>query len=67
MNPILQRTLKAYRPLYLHGLLKEGQYRLPALHSRDDPAASATRPGRCLLRVALTSLGRHLFNHRSQP
>ena len=29
MNKMLQRTLVAYRPLYLHGLLMDGQYRLP--------------------------------------
>lgn len=67
MNPILQRALKAHRPLDLHGLLKDGQYRWPALHSQGDPSASATRPGRCMLQVALTGLGRRLFNHRSQP
>ena len=29
MHPILHRALKAYRPLYLHGLLRDGQYPLP--------------------------------------
>lgn len=36
MNPILQRIAMAYRPLYLRGLLLDGQYRLPAA---DQPAA----------------------------
>lgn len=69
MNPILQRTLRAYRPLYLHGLLKDGQYRLPALHPPDDPAAtaSAARSGRRMLLVALTGVGHRLFNYRSKP
>ncbi|MGH8157982.1 MAG: hypothetical protein ACREPQ_07670 [Rhodanobacter sp.] len=69
MNPILQRALKAYRPLYLHGLLMDGQYQLPALRAPDDPPppASAVQSGRRMLLVALTGLGRHLFNHRSQP
>lgn len=36
MNRILQRIAMAYRPLYLRGLLLDGQYRLPAA---DQPAA----------------------------
>ncbi|WEN15537.1 hypothetical protein PY254_02330 [Rhodanobacter sp. AS-Z3] len=28
MNKLLHRTLMAYRPLYLHALLMDGQYRL---------------------------------------
>ena len=33
MNKLLQRTVAAYRPLYLHGLLLDGQYRLPKADS----------------------------------
>jgi|GEM_PF-7122798 len=35
MNPILQCVLLAYRPLYLHGLLMDGQYRLPTVSTAD--------------------------------
>ena len=42
MHPLLQRTLMAYRPLYLNGLLLDGQYKLP----RTDPAADPTGGGR---------------------
>ncbi|MGN6707252.1 MAG: hypothetical protein ACTHJO_14465 [Rhodanobacter sp.] len=48
MNKLLQRTVMAYRPLYLHGLLLDGQYRLP----RADPppvVGPARRPRRTLL------------------
>jgi hypothetical protein len=30
MNDLMNRILLAYRPLYLRGLLMDGQYRLPA-------------------------------------
>jgi len=30
MSPLIDRILMAYRPLYLRGLLMDGQYRLPA-------------------------------------
>lgn len=35
MSDFLQRVLMAYRPLYLRGLLLDGQYRFPA---KDTPA-----------------------------
>ena len=35
-KPMLDRVLMAYRPLYLHGLLLDGRYRLPAKAARDD-------------------------------
>ena len=37
MHPLLQRTLMAYRPLYMRGLLMDGQYTLPA--TTKQPAA----------------------------
>ncbi len=47
MNKFLQRTVMAYRPLYLHGLLLDGQYRLP--RSGPPPAVDpAPRPRRTL-------------------
>lgn len=58
MNKLLQRTLMAYRPLYLHGLLLDGQYRLP---KTDPPGAPRTRQRSLLL--ALTQLA---FPHRSK-
>ncbi|MEO8997868.1 MAG: hypothetical protein ABI227_05495 [Rhodanobacter sp.] len=66
MHPILHRALKAYRPLYMHGLLRDGQYRLPAVAAPDEPAAStrSTRPRMLLL--ALTGLRHHLPS-RSSP
>lgn len=39
MHLNLQRVLMAYRPLYLRGLLLDGQYRLPATGRPDDPTA----------------------------
>jgi len=67
MHPILHRTLKAYRPLYLHGLLRDGQYRLPVAAAPNEPSAStrASRPRMLLL--ALTGLCHHLFSQRSSP
>ena len=59
MNKIPQRTLMAYRPLYLNGLLLDGV-----------PVAGAARTWRALrlARAAgrLTGLGRHLYSHRSK-
>lgn len=65
MHPILHRALKAYRPLYLHGLLRDGQYQLPADAAPNEPSASTrtTRPRMLLL--ALTGLRHHLFSQRS--
>jgi len=50
MRPTLHRALKAYRPLYLNGLLLDGQYRLPK------PAGVPARPPRRGLLVALAAL-----------
>ncbi len=63
MNKILQRTLMAYRPLYLNGLLLDGRYRLPASRAPHDPTPPdrGTRSGRRVFLVALTGLGRHFF------
>ncbi|CAM5436283.1 hypothetical protein [Rhodanobacter lindaniclasticus] len=57
MNKILQRTVKAYRPLYLHGLLLDGQYRLPK--ADPSPAVGAARPTRRTLLATLFQLVLH--------
>ena len=41
MHVTLQRILMAYRPLYLNGLLRDGQYRLP----KTDPGAASPSAG----------------------
>jgi hypothetical protein len=58
MNPILQRTLMAYRPLRLRGLLMDGQYRWPAANASNDQqeSAPAGQPRRRILLAALTCL-----------
>ncbi|OOG62455.1 hypothetical protein B0E46_12475 [Rhodanobacter sp. B04] len=58
MNPILQRTMIAYRPLRLRGLLMDGQYRWPAERVPDDrpESAPAGPPRRRLLLAALAGL-----------
>jgi hypothetical protein len=61
MNKLLQRTVMAYRPLYLHGLLLDGQYRLPKADSPD--AAGAARVRQRTLLAALTHI---VFHHRSK-
>ncbi|HZX70444.1 MAG TPA: hypothetical protein VFE77_06455 [Rhodanobacter sp.] len=66
MISILQRILTAYRPLYLHGLLLDGQYRLPMADQPTGPAISANRSRRRSLLAALTGLSHHLFHHRSK-
>jgi hypothetical protein len=50
MHPNLQRALKAYRPLYLNGLLLDGQYQRPKA------AVGANPPPRRGLLVALAGL-----------
>jgi hypothetical protein len=37
MNDLMNRILSAYRPLYLRGLLMDGQYRLPAQQQAPPP------------------------------
>ena len=58
---IVDRVLKAYRPLYLQGLLLDGQYRLPPTAA----GSHATRRRRMLL-AALTGLRHVLSPNRSQ-
>lgn len=42
MDKLLQRIVMAYRPLYLHGLLLDGQYRLPKAEAPHGQASAAT-------------------------
>jgi len=37
MSQLIDRILMAYRPLYLRGLLMDGQYRLPATPEKTAP------------------------------
>jgi len=60
MHPLLQRTLKAYRPLYLNGLLLDGQYKLPKAVPTDVAAPRARR------RVLLAALTHIIFRARSK-
>lgn len=59
---MIDRVLKAYRPLYLQGLLLDGQYRLPsaATHKRNK------RQRRVLL-AALTGLRHIIASTRNKP
>jgi len=57
MNKTLQRTVRAYRPLYLHGLLLDGQYRLP--RADPPPVAAAARRARPALLAMLFQLVLH--------
>jgi hypothetical protein len=67
MHPILRRVLKAYRPLYLHGLLRDGQNHLPAADASNEPSVPARSiPPRMLL-FALTGLRHHLSSKRNSP
>jgi len=65
MHPLLQRTLMAYRPLYLNGLLLDGQYKLPKADPTDGAAGSPCppRPRRRILLAALTQI---VFRHRGK-
>ncbi len=60
MHPLLQRTLMAYRPLYLNGLLLDGQYKLPKAAPTDAAAPRARR------RVLLAALPHIVFGPRSK-
>ena len=54
MHVTLQRILMAYRPLYLNGLFRDGQYRLPkADPGVPAPSAGTTRPRQHALLAAL--------------
>lgn len=56
MKPMLKTVLMAYRPLYLNGLLLDGQYKLP----RPAPTDAATpRARRRTLLAALTHIVWH--------
>lgn len=57
MKPMLQRVLMAYRPLYLNGLLLDGQYKLPKAAPAD--AAGTPRARRRSLLAALTHIVFH--------
>jgi hypothetical protein len=66
MNPIIHRVLMAYRPLYLNGLLMDGQYRLPSIDVSEGPSAPARPTRRRMLLVALTGLRQTVSSHRSK-
>jgi len=56
MKPMLKTVLMAYRPLYLNGLLLDGQYKLP----RPAPTGAATpRARRRTLLAALAHIVWH--------
>lgn len=59
----IDRVLMAYRPLYLQGLLLDGQYRLPTKPAREGEHHPVDR--RRLTLVALTGLRHVLSIHRS--
>lgn len=63
MKPLVQRVLKAYRPLQQRGLLFDG--RLPVAASSPSVDASGRRPHRMLL-TALAALGDAILNPRSR-
>jgi hypothetical protein len=64
----MNRVLMAYRPLYLHGLLMDGQYRLPSADTPVDPLrpASGSVSRKRMLLVALAGL-RHVIPTRRNP
>ncbi|HEY0197360.1 MAG TPA: hypothetical protein VGC19_02305 [Rhodanobacter sp.] len=43
MKSLANRMLQAYRPLYLHGLLIDGHYRIPSADAPVDPSRPASR------------------------
>jgi hypothetical protein len=61
MKPILKTALMAYRPLYLNGLLLDGQYKLP----KADPTDAAVAP-RARRRALLAALTHIVFHPRSK-
>jgi len=64
-KPMLDRVLMAYRPLYLQGLLLDGQYRLPTKSAREGEQHRPADRLRLTL-VALTGL-RHVLSIRRNP
>lgn len=61
MNKMLQRTLAAYRPLYLHGLWLDGRLPLPKAEPTDAGGAPRVRP-----RTLLATLNHIVFHPRSK-
>ncbi|WP_426687750.1 hypothetical protein [Rhodanobacter ginsengiterrae] len=61
MNKLLQRTLMGYRPLYLHGLLLDGQFHLP----KTDPAQPSGSHG-VRQRTLFAALIQIVFHQRSK-
>jgi hypothetical protein len=68
MKSIANRLLQAYRPLYLHGLLMDGQYRIPSTDIPVDRAmpASGSASRKRMLLVALAGL-RHVTSFHRSP
>lgn len=60
---MIDRVLKAYRPLYLQGLLVDGQYRLPTTAAKPESA----RPKRHMLLVALAGLRQTIASTGNKP
>jgi hypothetical protein len=68
MGSLIDRVLMAYRPLYLRGLLMDGQYRLPAppappargKRASAGPATpTSTAPSGLLAGAAIAAAARH--------
>ncbi|HKR76487.1 MAG TPA: hypothetical protein VJR95_07450 [Rhodanobacter sp.] len=62
----IDRVLKAYRPLYLQGLLLDGQYRLPKAAVQEEGRERPARHHRVTL-VALAGLHHLIPSGRCQP
>lgn len=69
MRPALQRLLMAYRPLYMNGLLRDGQFHLPRLPGpiAAQPAQAPAARQRSGLRLALAQLLHLDSRYRSKP
>lgn len=63
-KPLLDRVLMAYRPMYLHGLLLDGQYQRPAAAGQKDASEGHAR--RRLTLVALAGLHQAMSSLRSR-
>ena len=64
-KPMLDRIVMAYRPLYLQGLLRDGQYRLPQA-ARQEGAPERPVHRRRFTLVALAGLHHLMSSIRSQ-
>jgi len=64
-KPMLDRIVMAYRPLYLHGLLLDGQYRRPQAARQEDAHERPVHRRRFTL-VALAGLHHLMSSIRSQ-